>query len=187
MNTPRLRRDTIDKLVFGLIIATASLAVYAAWQIRSTDEQQILVTKALAGEPEPVDASPTVRIARAVYLTREQQFEPALKIYQAVESASPNEETVRVAQYNAANLNMREAFSLIANDERGRALPLVEIAKQLYRELLRDTPSDEAVRYNLSRALLLVPDPVKEPEGLSPPDDAERAITTMRGFSPGMP
>jgi len=187
MSIHRLHRQTIDRLIIGLIIVSAGLSAYALWQMRSTDKQQALVAKALAGEPEPDGASPAVRIARAVYLTGDQQFEAALKIYQSVESAAPNKETVRVAQYNAANLNMREAFSLAADNERGRAPPLVDIAKELYRQLLRESPSDAAVRYNLSRALLLVPDPVEEPEGLSPPRDAERAITTMRGYSPGMP
>ncbi|MFK7966373.1 MAG: hypothetical protein AB8C46_20610 [Burkholderiaceae bacterium] len=187
MNRLMPRRYVVDKLIGALVVVVAIFAVYAAWQVRTADRQQAQVDSALAGENPPAQTSAAVRIAHAIYLTREQQFEPALKIYQAVESARPDAQTIHVARYNAANLNMREAFSLIANDERGRALPLIEVAKQIYRQLLRDRPYDNAVRYNLSRALLLVPDPVAEPEGLSPPNDAERAITTMRGFSPGLP
>jgi len=182
-----LRRQNVDRLIVGLIIGSACLAVYAAWQMHFTDQQRAQVNRVLTGEPAPENPTAAVQIAHAVYLTGEQQFEAALKIYQAVESARPDQRSAVIAQFNAANLNMREAFALIANGERGRALPLIEVAKQIYRQLLRDLPADKAVRYNLSRALLLVPDPVEEPEGLSPPDDAERAITTMRGFSPGMP
>ncbi|MDO9314605.1 MAG: MxaK protein, partial [Burkholderiaceae bacterium] len=68
------------------------------------------------------------------------------------------------------------------------ALPLIELAKETYRELLRADPDNWAARYNLERAQRLLPDP---DDGDAPPaeapSNAERAATTMRGSSPGLP
>ena len=70
----------------------------------------------------------------------------------------------------------------------GQALALIELAKEHYRELLRQDPDDWDARYNLERAQRLQPDPDGEDDSI--PDtrrDAERAATTMRGHSPGLP
>jgi mxaK protein len=65
---------------------------------------------------------------------------------------------------------------------------MIELAKEGYREILRANPADWAARYNLERAQRLVPDPDELDE--APPElnrSAERAATTMRAFSPGLP
>jgi mxaK protein len=70
----------------------------------------------------------------------------------------------------------------------GQAIPLIELAKETYREVLRHDPGQWNARYNLERAQRLLPD-AEEGDG-GPPDvprNAERAATTMRGYSPGLP
>ena len=69
-----------------------------------------------------------------------------------------------------------------------QSLPLLELAKVGYREVLRDNPAHWDARYNLERTLRLAP------EGDQPDDDAappplnnERAATTMKGFTMGLP
>lgn len=92
------------------------------------------------------------------------------------------------ARYNAANLLMRQAMVLREKSQPGQALALVELAKEHYREVLRRSPDDWAARYNLERAQRLVPDPDEgEDEPAGPRRNAERAATTMRGVSPGLP
>ena len=64
----------------------------------------------------------------------------------------------------------------------------IELAKESYREVLRHDPEDWAARYNLERAQRLVADPEEVDD--EPPEarrSAERAATTMRGYSPGLP
>ncbi len=93
----------------------------------------------------------------------------------------------QAARYNSANLLMRQAVALRDAEQFGQALALIELAKEHYRDLLRHDPGHWNARYNLERAQRLVPDP-EEAEVAAPSDRrAERAATTMRGFSPGLP
>jgi mxaK protein len=50
-------------------------------------------------------------------------------------------------------------------------LPLVELAKQNYRDLLRDDPNQWDARYNLESALRLAPDTDTSDEADSPPPE----------------
>ena len=95
----------------------------------------------------------------------------------------------RAARYNSANLLLRQALVVRAGAQPGQAIALIELAKEMYRDVLRDEPQHWAARYNLERAQRLLPDP-DEALDAAPAEaqrDAERAATTMRGYSPGMP
>lgn len=92
------------------------------------------------------------------------------------------------ARYNSANLLVRQAVDVRASTQPGQAIALLELAKEYYRDVLRDDPSQWDARYNLERAQRLLPDP--EEEDNAPPGaerNRERAVTTMRGYSPGLP
>jgi len=62
----------------------------------------------------------------------------------------------QAARFNLGNGFLREA--LAAETDPRRAGPLVELAKQRYRDLLRGTPEDWDARYNLERALRFAPE-----------------------------
>jgi mxaK protein len=53
--------------------------------------------------------------------------------------------------------------------------------------LLGQDNSDWDAKYNLERALRLAPEAEEEIEAMAAPPGAERAITTMRGFTLGLP
>ena len=54
--------------------------------------------------------------------------------------------------------------------------------------MLRIDPEHWDARYNLERAQRLLADPdEQEAEPAGPQRNAERAATTMRGYSPGLP
>lgn len=92
------------------------------------------------------------------------------------------------ARFNSANLLLRQGQVLRAGAQPGQALALIELAKEGLRELLRADPTHWPARYNLERAQRLVPDPEStDDEPMALPRDAERAATTMRGDSPGLP
>jgi mxaK protein len=83
---------------------------------------------------------------------------------------------------------LRQAIELRAGDQPGQALPLIELAKEQYRELLRRQPQDWNARYNLERAQRLLPDPEDvEREATAAPRERERAATTMRAQTLGLP
>jgi mxaK protein len=105
--------------------------------------------------------------------------EAALQTYKLLVKSSRGD-LKQAAQYNLGNLYMRDALRRDA--EQGfESLPLIELAKQSYRDLLREHPSDWDARYNLERALRLAPevDPgvADEPE---PPEKEENVATTLQ-------
>jgi mxaK protein len=141
-----------------------------------------------AGRVGPVgaDAPAEARFAHAVALAASASDDEALQRYRALQD---DPVVGRAARLNAANLLMRRAFAVRAGNQPGEALPLIELAKEGYRELLRADSQDWDARYDLERAQRLLPDPddLLEPAPPETKRDAERAATTMRGYSPGLP
>jgi mxaK protein len=91
------------------------------------------------------------------------------------------------ALYNLGNLNMREALKQ-GQGEAQRFIPLIELAKQSYRDDLRGNPGDWDARYNLERALWLSPeydDPMLQRS--QTPVRSEHAMSTMQGAKIDLP
>lgn len=111
----------------------------------------------------------------------------ALRGYKALALAGAAAER-RDAFYNSGNLFLREALALQGDDAPIRRMPLLELAKKSYRDALRLDPGFWDAKYNLERALRLAPEIEGEAaEDLEPPPPRERAMTTMRGFTLGLP
>jgi mxaK protein len=125
---------------------------------------------------------PQWRFAQALGMARQGDLDGALARYRSVfdDAALGN-----LARYNSANTLLREAMRLSATAAPGQALVMFELAKEGYRGVLRRDPSFSAARYNLERALLLQPD--GEAVAAEPAQQAERAATTMRSVSRGLP
>lgn len=178
-----LRR--IRRLLLAALVALALLAAHDAWRLQQREALNALITDGRLPADDDPRRVPELRFAQAAALAASGATEAAVQRYGALQADTP---LGRAARYNAANLLMSQAMELHANARRGQALALVELAKESYREVLRQDPQDWAARYNLERAQRLVPDPEEVDE--APPDsrrDAERAATTMRGFAPGLP
>lgn len=135
---------------------------------------------------EQADAvPPQVRFAHAHALAARGEIDAALRQYRSLQT---DPAVGLAARYNSANLLMRQAAALLGGVEAGKAIALLELAKESYSQVLRTDPEQWDTRYNLERAQRLLPDPdLAEVESLAPQPDAERAATTMRGYSPGLP
>ena len=97
------------------------------------------------------------RIARAYRLHMDGKLEDAIVAYGAI--ALESEPELRaVRHFNLANLYLERAVELEREDETQAAMSLVELAKQNYREILALDPPHWDARYNLSRALEMLPD-----------------------------
>ncbi len=130
-------------------------------------------------------APPEIRFAQAWALAEAGRLDAALNRYRVLQADTP---LGQAARFNAANLLLRQATELRAGEQPGQSIALIELAKETLRELLRIDPQHWDARYNLERAQRLLPDP--EPgEDMSgaAPEQRERAATTMRGYSPGLP
>ncbi|MBV8741423.1 MAG: hypothetical protein JOZ12_06525 [Sinobacteraceae bacterium] len=128
---------------------------------------------------------PEAMLAHAVALSRNGRYQQALQAFKALLSERAS---IRLtALYDLGNLNLRESLRNGAEDAQ-RALPLVELSKQSYRDVLREDPQDWDARYNLERALWLSPeydDPVLQRN--QAPTHSEHAASTVQGARIDLP
>lgn len=130
---------------------------------------------------------PEAEFALANQWAREGQLEKALGLLKKIEE-DVHHPYSREAAYNAATLYLKKAIEGGGPAANPQLVPLVELAKEGLRSVLRRNPEDWDARYNLERALALLPENEDEDnEGGAPPIGAERAPTTMRGFTLGLP
>lgn len=186
----RILRRCLSALV-GLIVVCASLLawqIYDYWRLARMERQLAASRSGATTVPLP---NPETRLARAQVILRvggPRAADAALELYREVE-AEAGESLRRIARYDTANLYMRQAQAEIGQGEPGRAVPLIELAKGIYRGLLSDDAHDWDLRYNLERAIRLLPEESPDAADLiqAAPENTERAPTTMRGTSMGLP
>lgn len=131
--------------------------------------------------------APEIALARAFRAAQQGDTRSALSDYRLA-AAAGSSALRQTALYNSANLYLRQALELDADVAANQRLPLLELAKQNYREVLRLNSAHWDTRYNLERALRLAPEAAEaDPETLLPPPPRERAMTTMKGFTLGLP
>jgi mxaK protein len=160
-------------------------AVATGYGLRLNEAERTNAAIAAAHIPAAGQTVPQVRLAQALSLAKAGQFTAALKIYKSLLEA--NDEIRLPALYDLANLNMREALKN-GQAEAQRYMPLIELAKQSYRDDLRSNPADWDARYNLERALWLSPeydDPMLERN--QAPVRSEHAMSTLQGAKIDLP
>lgn len=186
----------LRRVLLALALLATACAGLLAWQLvdywRLVRLERELIAARSAGTPVPTPTpTPEFALARAQIVLRNggaQSADAALDLYRQVE-AEGSPELRRIARYDTANLYMRQAQAELARGEPGRAVPLLELAKGIYRGLLRDDAAEWDLRYNLERAIRLLPEEDPDASELiqAAPENMERAPTTMRGTSMGLP
>lgn len=119
---------------------------------------------------------PEAKLARAVALAKA-DYDGALGSYKGIIQGS-REDLRRIALYDLGNLHLRQALQVGLEDE-SQSLPLLELAKQSYRDLLRRDPGNWDARYNLERTLRLAPEDDDTDEDAGPPDPREHERSTI--------
>jgi mxaK protein len=169
-----VKRRTIHAAFAAATIGLGLVAAYQGFRLHRAERiNQAIASAATIG----ADAA-EARFARALALAESGDAGAALDIYKAL-IRSDRPDLKRAALYNVGNLHLREAMKS-GPDEAARSLPLVELAKQSYRDLLRIDPGDWDARYNLERALQLAPE-VEEAAANEPPEPPQRAFSTAPG------
>jgi mxaK protein len=174
--------------LFGLTALGAALVTGAQWWQLDAAER---VNAAIAGSAITQSAvvSPEAaetQLTHAIALSQAGDYDNALKGYKLLIQGE-RADLKRIALYNLGGLHLRQALKRGA-DNTAESLPLIELAKQAYRDLLRDDPADWDARYNLERALWLAPESDETPaDEATPPPPSERAVTTMQGERRDLP
>lgn len=165
------------------LLALIAVDGYQLWRAEKVNAQiadgSILASK-VALPPEAI-------FAQAYLQAQKGSHDDAIALYKRVES-SASRALMLAAKYNRGNRYLTQALELDDEAAKQLGLPLAEMAKYTYRAVLRAEPSAWDAKYNLERALRLVPDPDdSDDDDLPPPQQSERALTTMRGFTLGLP
>lgn len=170
--------------MFGVVaLACASLVVYHALRVDQIKRTNVAITSARVSNFEAT--VPEARFARAMALARAGESEAAVKAYKALIEGD-RRDLSQNARYNLGNLYMRDALENGAS-EAFRSLPLIELAKQRYRDVLRNEPAHWDARYNLARALQLAPEIEQEVEEKEEPPKKEQSTSTLQGVRIDLP
>jgi mxaK protein len=181
LGTPRRTRAAWRAVA---LLAVVALAAALSWALKARDNAVIIEQRANAlGDVAEFEKLTPELLAAA------EQLEPALARYRALYGHT---QLGAAARYNSANLLLRNALALRESDatspSQAQALPLVELAKQGYRQALRADPSNWDARYNFERAQRVLPDPDDTDAPIPEPRaQAERSPTTSRGIGGGLP
>ena len=150
-----MRRGHADRWFAALAAVAMLLAMgYELWSVNQMSRFNALIRQAAYGEVSRT--TPHGEFAFAYALQQEGEFSEALRSYSSAGTREP--ELAAAVMFNTGNLYLRRALSLLEEDARDLAIPLVELAKENYRELLRRDSGDWHAKYNLEHALHLLPE-----------------------------
>jgi mxaK protein len=183
VNRRRLRQWALPLLA----VLLAALAAQDAWRLNQARRFNTAVdgTSATSATAQPLsrDQPSPMLFARAWRAAQADRVEEALALYTA---AAADPQRAAQASYNAGNLHLRQALALAERNALAQTPQPAEMAKRMFRMSLQADPTFWPARYNLERALRLAPEG-EEDAPLPPPQQSERAVTTMRGFTLGLP
>ncbi|CAB3765158.1 MxaK protein [Paraburkholderia humisilvae] len=181
-----MRRRSMHILFGAAAVCCAGVAVYYTLQLERTIDLDRTIAATRSATIAQLSASnadeaPEARLARAVALSAARRQVDAGRLFNELIQGPAPVSVQRAALYDLANMNLREAAG---DDARGpvRSLPLIELAKTRYRDLLREDATDWDARYNFERALRLAPESADEAD--TDQDIEQQRSVTVRGALP---
>lgn len=172
-----------DRVIrWGIVVLAAAILFDGYHLVRAVQVNRAL-PQAEAGEAAG-PRHPYLGFARAYGLQQDGDFEPALEAYAAIDVGE--DESLRAAiTYNLANLYLRRALDYRDAGADDLALPLVELSKEYYRELLRADAGSWDARFNLELALRISPETELEaPEAERNPEHNPRSAAGIQVRKP---
>ncbi len=171
------------------LIAAVALA-WNAWQWHAARNAHATV-QAAASAPVPEgaasaaaqrDADVRVLIVQASALRAQGRHDDAVRMLQALAARGDiDSPSAQVVRFNLGNELLALALQHNTKGDEDRAMTLVELAKQRYREVLRTQPQHWDARHNLDIALRLAPE-TEPPPGEEKPKNIQRITVDLRGM-----
>lgn len=179
-----MRMRSLSSLIAAGIAISIAVAGWEGYRLSSARDFNRLVDSGV--DAAATQGSPEAEFARALSLAAHNDYEGAVRAYKEL-SRNTDGPLLQAVLYNLGNLHLREALQF-GPESIGKSLPLAELSKTSYRELLRLNPQHWDAKYNLERALRLAPEREASDEEAPPlPQNSERAVTTMKAFTLGLP
>jgi mxaK protein len=168
------RRDVHVAFAAVALLASAAIACQGLelWQAAVINRdlaaaQHWAAGRQRAGMPnETAGVDRRVVLAHGVALSSAGNADAALRTFNALLVHGADDEVARAALFDLGNLYLRQGVR--ASGNAAVFLPMLELAKQRYRDVLRIDPSDWDARFNLERALRYAPE---EREAFEQPED----------------
>lgn len=168
----------MKRLHVHIVFAAVALACLAALLLAVQQRNAVVaVNRAIATPQMEGNAAPVALVVRGSALAKAGDDKAAQNAYQNA-IAQGASDVAQLARYNLGNLHLRQAIKTGVDDP--QALPLIELAKIQYREVLALEPDNWNARFNLERALWLAPELEATKRGHEAPHTSERAATTMK-------
>ena len=171
-------KRTLSLVLSALALCCSFWLAHAAWRYHQAQS----FNTALARQDWDTlgrDDSPYGRFAAAYALQQQGEIQAALAAYSRIDSDSGP--LRRALEFNMANSYLQRALADDIRDDKDLTLPLIELAKQGYRALLHHAPDHWEAKYNLERALQLLPDNVEQDiEEWHRPLSSPRATSALR-------
>ena len=165
-----MNRRTIHLLfAVAALLCSAAIAAQALCLTRALASNRTIAAAAQWAARPPADTPVTdrrVALAHAVALSKAGNDDAALHLFNALTAPGVGDPVSRAALFDTGNLYLRQGIRQAGNP--AAFLPMLELAKQRYRELLRVDPGDWDARFNLERALRYAPE---DKEAFEQPDD----------------
>lgn len=171
-------------LAFALAVICSLLVVHDLYLLHDAGRFNELLDRSLyarAGEHE----SPNGQVALAYALQRRGRLNESMQAYARIEVEN-DPSLAAIVVFNLATLYLEQAMSASVRDT-DVTTPLIELAKENYRSLLRTDGGDWDAKYNLELAMRLAPEPADEQqEETITPERTPRAPRAPMGYG-GLP
>lgn len=149
-----MKRHTVHA---GFSLLAAAFATLTGIQLSALNTekttQAAIASVAIDGDKPD---EPAAKLAWANLLSSKGEFERAESTFSELIRLNRTSTLGQAAQYNLANGYLRQGMR--EDLDPAKSGPMIELAKQRYRDLLKETPEDWTARYNLERALRLAPE-----------------------------
>jgi mxaK protein len=181
----------VHQLIWIAFVVSGLLAVFISWSWLGVSQQNTLIGELLAGRDAAIEsfssAPPEVRLARAIFLTKQHRPEDALATLSAILDQGDSQLQTKI-RYNLGNLYLSQAIAQVDAARTDEAQTSVTLAKQSYKQALQQDSQFWDAKYNLETAMRLLPDFDRiniEDEGGQQPKNP--LWTTVPGFPRGLP